>query len=418
MTDRKFFLGAAIVSFLLAAICAAGVVCVLTGCGGTPDLPPCGPGTYEFRRICLPTKTEPPCGPGTHEVSGTCVADPGLAHHATKTLVCGKGTHEENGVCVADQTTKPAACPEPTVTLSNDNPGPKVVQLGTQYVLVMAATFKGPSDPQCAVSIKSLQFVAKGSASSDGLYWEQDEGGGSNASDGHVANGIINAGPGQLKWLGNGTMEMYLQIYPDPKGLTGTTFGFDLVSVKYNTLNDPTIREMNVGLPLMGAWFTYAPPTSFITVSATTDNPPSQTVTMGTKDLELQRFQLAFNTQEDVFIDSIAIVDDGDSKAYASMYNFRLKDSAITMTSFKALLLQNSVVTGTFANLGGWPKGNYPLILSIVADVTSWIDGGTPSSHRFRVSQVMTHTASGAPVKITIKTGADEPASNWIMTTK
>lgn len=71
---------------------------LFTACDGTPDLPPCGPGTYEFQGICLPIETEPPCGPGTHDINGVCVAD---VTPPAKTLVCGEGTKELNNTCVS-----------------------------------------------------------------------------------------------------------------------------------------------------------------------------------------------------------------------------------------------------------------------------------------------------------------------------
>ncbi len=81
---------------------ATMATCLLTGCGGEGNLPPCGPGTYEFQGICLPTETEPPCGPGTYEVGGVCVADPATPPPPpVKQLVCGKGTHEVGGKCLS-----------------------------------------------------------------------------------------------------------------------------------------------------------------------------------------------------------------------------------------------------------------------------------------------------------------------------
>lgn len=77
-------------SLVMAAFLAAVATCWL-GCGGTPEVPPCGPGTFEFRGICLPVASEPPCGPGTIAFHGVCVSD--AEDH------CGAGSHWDPEVC-------------------------------------------------------------------------------------------------------------------------------------------------------------------------------------------------------------------------------------------------------------------------------------------------------------------------------
>lgn len=337
------------------------VLCGFTaiGCEPAPDLPPCGPGTYEFRGICLPTETEPPCGPGTHEVSGICIADPVTPPPPAKTLVCGEGTYELNGKCVADSTPPPveqnAQFIKAEVVVSADNP----TTIVASYELTIPARVYYKSrfslnDPWVTLAFENVKNTK------------------SSCAFGPVAPNM------KVFWR-----------------------------MEAKNDDDKVVDTREGGL-------TTPPPPSTLTVSASPDTPSSQTLVMGTTNVELLRFKFTFNSQEDVTLDTITIKNDNVMGGDSSLKNFKLMNGLVQYTNIWTM--NGGVATfgmfngGMSVNLG---KGNYVVSLNVKADITAYDDGGLVSfGHRLRVTGATATTKSGAKVAVTISTGANEPVGN------
>lgn len=152
---KKEIIGTVVGSLVLAAIFSALATCWL-GC--TPEVPPCGPGTYEFRGVCLPNETEPPCGPGTIAFHGVCISD--VEDH------CGAGSHwdpevcQKNGrcgMCVADET------PPPTKTVE----GPQQAGVGTMLVSGAGDTPTGQTIIMGSINMVFLRFELTSNSQED-----------------------------------------------------------------------------------------------------------------------------------------------------------------------------------------------------------------------------------------------------------
>lgn len=173
-----------------------------------------------------------------------------------------------------------SVCPEPTVVLAPDTLTSLAVATTAKSQLMMKAHFAGPEEPRCAVSITGLKFAVKGSSQSNGVYWEQDSGGGSQSASGLISNNMIEAGPGHLKYLGNGKSDMYLQFVSDPNGAQtafnlnaqpGHIFGVDLIAVDYVVTATGEKHTKQMGLPLEGNLFIFV---SWPTCRSTIYDPP------------------------------------------------------------------------------------------------------------------------------------------------
>jgi hypothetical protein len=151
------------------------------------------------------------------------------------------------------------SCPDlKVVAAETGNPVGRLVQPGEPGFVALKSTFQGSGDPKCGVRVTRLKLIVHGTANSNGMAWQQDSGGGSFASSGIVINSKVDAQPGHLAHLGNGMLDMYFHVIPDPNGVEGTTFQFELVEVEYSNLATGDSRVLNVSI--YGGNFIYSRP--------------------------------------------------------------------------------------------------------------------------------------------------------------
>lgn len=337
-TGRKEALATSVAVMLLCAGFAVFYL-LMSGCGGTPDLPP--------------------CGKNTHEADGLCVADDiavNVEVNYNPSAFCGEGTHEQNGKCIADPT-----------------PPPVEAQFISANVIV------SPKDPATIVASYELTAPAR-------VYYKFRF----NLNEPWVTNAFEN-----IKKI-KGSLS-FNPVAPN-------TAIFYRLEARND--DDKIVDTREGGL--------YIPPLSTLTVSASSDTPASQTLVMGTTGVELLRFRLEFNAQEEVWLDTVTIKDEMSSLQNGSLKNFKLMNGMVEYAGVSALSIQNS--SATFGEFGGeitqWPKGNYAVTLAVRADVTAYADGGMVSfGHRLVVTGATATTKSGAKVKVQIASN-NQPAGN------
>jgi len=404
------------------------VIILLVGCGGEEPLATetgaelaCGLGTYNVQGSCMPLPS-PVCGGGTHKEGGTCVADP---TDIPKQVVCGEGTHEVNGICVLNNTKPPCGSgthEENGECFADDCGGwshwnqlTKECVCNDDAHLDETAKCVPKQEPKCG-DYASWNWYVSDCVCNSGYHFDSlrqcitndtkpirftNAGIGlSPKYDGHIvaSYSLSNLARVYIKLRPSLTDDWKVWHFNNEKVSNYTvTFGpfapdttiFWRMEAKNDKDEVVDTYEGTVYVPASNNKISFA---------NSSDTPSPQQLVMGTNNVLIMKFKLLVDAQDDFIVNAITLKDKTVNIAAKSLKNVRLINATngqewgeISNINIDEGEFLSAIVPINKEVL----KGKYEILINIVADITSWADGGANATHQLVITGATATTKNG-----------------------